>query len=395
MAEIDTKDKRSAGMLPLTGWFHEISGSVANFGILFPLMAGVSFATGLHLGTMLLLCGVWYIIIGLVYRIPLSVEPLKAIAALAIAYEISSIDVLTSGIVVGIVMLLLGITGGMQFVADLIPKVVVRGIQFALGLILLKTAIFSYGISNISFFVSALAVIVLFGFIATKTSIPDFSAFLLISILCGEALLMSGTTTGLAMVSFQLPPLLHPDLFSLPLSAWSAAFIPGLSSQLPLTVTNSVLATTLLVSDLYKRKVSPNVLSCTVGLMSVSSVMFGGFPMCHGAGGVAAHYRFGARTGAAMVLGGSVLIVLALFLSNAAVFTSLSFGILAALLVSVSVELMRHGFSSTETMQKSHIMLVICMGMVALVAGMTMAFIVGCVWVSCEYLVHQKPVLLK
>jgi hypothetical protein len=344
---------------------------------------------------MLLLCGVWYIIIGLVYRIPLSVEPLKAIAALAIAYEISSVDVLTSGIVVGIVMLLLGVTGGMQFVADLIPKVVVRGIQFALGLILLKTAIFSYATLNISSFVGALAVIVLFGLIAKKASIPDFSAFLLIFIACGEALLMSGTTTGLAMINFQLPPLFHPDLLSIPLSAWSAALIPGLSSQLPLTVTNSVLATALLVSDLYKRQVSPNALSCTVGLMSVSSVVFGGFPMCHGAGGVAAHYRFGARTGAAMVLGGGILIVLALSLSNMAIFTSLSFGILAALLVSVSVELMQHGFSPTETTQKSHIMLVVCMGMIALVAGMTAAFVVGCMWVSCEYLVHRKQESLK
>jgi len=104
-------------------WFSEFSGSVANFGIIFPIMVGVSFATGLHLGTMLLVCGVWYILIGVWYGIPLSVEPLKAISALAIGYELSSIDIVTSGIVVGIVMLLLGMTGGMQYISDLIPQV--------------------------------------------------------------------------------------------------------------------------------------------------------------------------------------------------------------------------------------------------------------------------------
>jgi MFS superfamily sulfate permease-like transporter len=181
--------------------------------------------------------------------------------------------------------------------------------------------------------------------------------------------------------------LFHPDLYSIPVSAWTTAIIPGLSSQLPLTITNSVLATTLLVSDLYKRSVSPNSLSCSVGLMSISSSILGGFPMCHGAGGVAAHYRFGARTGVSMVIGGMILIVLALFFSSEAVFHFLSFGILAALLVVVSVELIRRGLSDSD---REGIWLIVCMGAIALFAGMTFAFIVGCVWVLFSRLVDKK-----
>ena len=368
-------------------WLDEFSGSVANFGIIFPLMVGVSFATGLHLGTMLLVCGVWYILIGIWYGIPLSVEPLKAIGALAIGYELSSVDILTSGVVLGAVMLLLGMTGGMQYISNLIPQVLVRGIQFALGLILLRTAVLSYGTSDPWFFGGALVLIVLCGALAKWRNIPDFSALLLIAIACGFALAMGWLVSGADAVLLQLPPLFHPELFSIPVSAWTAAVIPGLSSQLPLTITNSVLATALLVSDLYKRPVSSNSLACSVGLMSVSSSILGGFPMCHGAGGVAAHHHFGAKTGVSMVIGGVILFVLALFLSSEAVFHFLSFGILAALLVVVSVELMRRGFSDSG---KDGIWLIVCMGAIALFAGMTFAFIAGCAWVLVSRLADKK-----
>ena len=264
-------------------WLDEFSGSVANFGVIFPIMVGVSFATGLHLGTMLFVCGVWYILIGIWYGMPLSVEPLKATSALAIGYELSSVDILASGIVLGVVMLFLGMTGGMQWISNLIPQVLVRGIQVALGLILLRTAVFSYGASDPWFFGGALALLVLCGVIAKWRNIPDFSALLLIAIACGFALALGWLVSGIDAVSIQFPPLLHPDLYSIPVSAWTAAIIPGLSSQLPLTITNSVLATTLLVSDLYKRSVSSNSLACSVGLMGASSSILGGFPMCHGA----------------------------------------------------------------------------------------------------------------
>ena len=367
-------------------WVNEFSGSVANFGIIFPLMVGVSFATGLHLGTMLLLCGVWYILIGIWYGIPLSVEPLKAIGALAIGYELSSVEIVTSGIVIGFVLLLLGITGGMQYISDLIPKVIVRGIQFSLGLILLKTAILSYGASDLFLFVGSLVLVVLCGFIARRKGIPDLSALFLIGIACGSALVLGWMSGGITAISIHFPPLLHPELFSIPASAWGTAIIPGLLSQLPLTLTNSVLATALLVSDLYHRPISSNSLSCSVGLMSISSSILGGFPMCHGAGGVVAHYRFGARTGVSMVIGGVLLIFLAFILSSENVLSSFSFGILAALLLVVSFELMRHGCFDSE---KKELPLIFCMGIVALLVGMSFAFLFGCFFVLCEKYVRK------
>ena len=371
-------------------WFDEFSGSVANFGIILPIMVGVSFATDLHLSTMLLVCGVWYILTGVWYGVPLSVEPLKAVGALAIAYELSSMEVVTSGIVIGFVMVLFGITGGMQYISDLIPKVIVRGIQFALGLMLFKTAVFSYAVLDPWFFVGALVLVGLCGVIAKWMDVPDFSALLLVGIACGIAFVLGWMSAGFDAISVQLPPLFYPELFSIPFSAWVAAIIPGLSSQLPLTLTNSVLATALLVSDLYKRPVSSNALSCSVGLMSISSAVLGGFPMCHGAGGVAAHYRFGARTGVSMVIGGVILLILSLFVSSDVVLHSFSFGILAALLVVVAVELVRRGWSGTG---REGIALLLCMGIVALVAGMTLAFVLGCALVLGERYLRNYGVL--
>jgi len=50
--------------------------------------------------------------------------------------------------------------------------------------------------------------------------------------------------------------------------------------------------------------------------MNLVSPLFGGIPMCHGAGGMAGHVRFGARTGGALVILGGILIFIALFFSE-------------------------------------------------------------------------------
>ena len=57
--------------------------------------------------------------------------------------------------------------------------------------------------------------------------------------------------------------------------------------------------------------------------------------MCHGAGGLAAHYRFGARTAGSNVMIGSIFIVLALFLGENIVrfFNLLPLSVLGVLLI--------------------------------------------------------------
>jgi MFS superfamily sulfate permease-like transporter len=64
------------------------------------------------------------------------------------------------------------------------------------------------------------------------------------------------------------------------------------------------------------RPVSERSVSISTGLMNLFGAGVGGVPMCHGAGGMAGHVRFGARTGGAPIILGSLLIVLALFFSG-------------------------------------------------------------------------------
>lgn len=79
----------------------------------------------------------------------------------------------------------------------------------------------------------------------------------------------------------------------------SGAYKAGIA-QVLLALTNAVLATSLLASDLFKEKISNKKLSVTIG----------GFPMCHGAGGMAAHYRFGARTGGSDIMIGLLFVAI-------------------------------------------------------------------------------------
>jgi hypothetical protein len=87
--------------------------------------------------------------------------------------------------------------------------------------------------------------------------------------------------------------------------------------QLPLTLGNAVIAITEENNRLFpNRPVNETRISTSTGLMNLLSAGIGGVPMCHGAGGMAGHVQFGARTGGALVVLGLVLLATALFLSG-------------------------------------------------------------------------------
>jgi len=141
--------------------------------------------------------------------------------------------------------------------------------------------------------------------------------------------------------------------------------------QIPLTIGNAILATALLAGDLYKRPVPPKQLSFTIGLMNLTTVPFGGFPMCHGAGGLAAQYRFGARGATANVMAGLILIGIALFFSSADLIALLPHGIFGALLIFVAIELSRYALVT------DNIWIAGIMAVAALFFGITIAFVLG------------------
>ncbi len=103
-----------------------------------------------------------------------------------------------------------------------------------------------------------------------------------------------------------------------------------------------MIATTALIAHYFpSRKVSERQLSGGMGLMNIVLPFFGGVPLCHGAGGLAAQYYFGARTGGANLLEGSVKLFLGLALAGSVgvLIGSFPLAILGAMLIVVSLEL--------------------------------------------------------
>jgi MFS superfamily sulfate permease-like transporter len=78
-----------------------------------------------------------------------------------------------------------------------------------------------------------------------------------------------------------------------------------------------VLATRQVVEDYFpERRLTVRQISFTYGLMNLVNPFLGGFPVCHGSGGMVGHYTFGGRTGGSVVLYGTLFVVLGLFFSQ-------------------------------------------------------------------------------
>lgn len=118
----------------------EFAGSIGDYGTLIPIVLGVVVVSNIDLGQILFFFGICYILVGLYYKIPLPVQPMKAVGALVIAQGLSREEIAASGIILGVFFLVLGFLGGMKFIEKYVPKSVVRGIQLGLVVLLFKTS---------------------------------------------------------------------------------------------------------------------------------------------------------------------------------------------------------------------------------------------------------------
>jgi len=114
--------------------------------------------------------------------------------------------------------------------------------------------------------------------------------------------------------------------------------------QLSLTLTNAVIVTASLSRELFPATgsiASERRLALSSGLANVLLCPFGAMPMCHGAGGLAAQFRFGARTGLAPVIFGAVLLVLSVGFAEhaAALFALIPIGAVGSLLIFAGTDL--------------------------------------------------------
>jgi hypothetical protein len=340
----------------------ELSGSLGDFGTIIPLILAVALVSDVNVRYVLLFFGIWFIITGLWYRLPIPLEPMKAVAVIVIAGSIGNREIAAAGLILGVIFLVLGYGRFFGIIEKWVPQSVVRGIQLGLALLLFRSSL-GFVVKDPTFFIIGVAVIGCFLLICHYRSIPDLSAIVVI----GIGLVAGISFYGLPPISFiPVPQLVVP----IP-TDFSSAFATLVLPQVVLTITNAILATSLLTKDLFAQEVSPKRFSTTIGLMNLTSVPFGGFPMCHGAGGLAGQYRYGARTGGANVYAGIIFIILALFFTSPQVLSIIAVGVLGALLVFVGIEMARHSLKTDSLVVTSVI------AILALVSSMTVAFIIG------------------
>ncbi|CAK9174675.1 unnamed protein product [Ilex paraguariensis] len=359
----------------------ELSGAVGDLGTYIPIVLALTLVSNLDLSTTLIFTALYNIATGLLFGIPMPVQPMKSIASVAISESppLTVSQIAAAGICTAGTLLFLGATGLMYFLYTFIPLPVVRGVQLSQGLSFAFTAI-KYIRYNQDFTTSKsttarswlgldgliLALVALSFLILTTGSgeISDNDPELPISPLNRsrnrvQRRLRFLSAIPAALIVFLLGLVLcfirDPSIFSdiqlgpskfqvlkITWEDWKTGFIRGAIPQIPLSVLNSVIAVCKLSADLFPEKeASATVVSVSVGAMNLVGCWFGAMPVCHGAGGLAGQYRFGGRSGASVVFLGLGKLMLGLLFGNSFVriLNQFPIGILGVLLLFAGIEL--------------------------------------------------------
>lgn len=294
----------------------EWGGAFGDLGTLIPFVVAYIGMVGMDPFGILFAFGVSLIVCGAYYRTPMPVQPMKAAGAVAATQAaqtatITSAAVLGAGLATGLIWLLLGMTGTARRVAAMVPRFVVLGIVLGLGMAFMLQGVKMMASGWLIAAIGLLGTVLLL----TNRSIPAMFLLLLFGAACGviaEPALLGRVAE--ATIAFRAPSFALSDL------TWKAFFLGTVFlalPQLPLTLGNAIMATAEENNRLFPdRPVDENKLSTSTGILNVFGASVGGIPMCHGAGGMAGHVAFGARTGGATVILGATLLLVALFLSG-------------------------------------------------------------------------------
>lgn len=288
---------------------NELAGSLGDLGIAIPLISAMIITNRLDPASVLILFGLMHILTGVWFGLPMPVQPLKAMAAIMIITKPPKEYLFGAGLVVGAFFTLLAVTN-LADKFDRVPKSVIRGIQFGLGVNLILVALgYMQSGGYLGWALSAVGVVIVL-LLYNSRRVPPALILVALGVVVSVAI---GIPNGiLGGIGLGLPKFFVPSANDI-LQGTLILALP----QIPLSLANSILATALLTADLFPaRRVSAKKLSLTYGLMNLVSPFFSGIPVCHGAGGLSGHYRFGGRTGGAIVIIGSIFLIIGLFFSN-------------------------------------------------------------------------------
>ncbi len=291
----------------------EFAGAFGDLGTLIPFVVGFIVVNKIDPVGILLSLGITKIFVGLYFKTPVPIQPMKVIGASAIANPgtISPGMVWGSGLFTAIIWIILALSGAVGWLNKITAKPVIRGMMLGLGI---KFIIEGLKMIDGQWIVAVIAFIVTF-LLLTSKRMPAMLVLLIFGILT-SLVLNPNMFAQLkeASAHFRLPDL------GLERMTWRefvmGALILGIP-QVPLTLGNAVLGTVAENNDLFPdRPVTVRKVALDHGLINIVSFIMGGIPLCHGAGGMAGHVRFGARTGGSLVILGIIMLVLGLFFSQ-------------------------------------------------------------------------------
>lgn len=297
----------------------EAAGAVADLGVLVPLAAALVLVNGLDAGAVLLCAGLLYLGAGLWFQVPFPVQPFKAVTAIAVAEGLGPAVIHAASLEMGAILLLISLGGLANLVARAFTKPVIRALQLGVGILLAMAAyklvanppdVFS-GVPSTPW-PAVLAVLTFVGVVwAARTHRYGIAL----------AVLAAGVLATAVVARPDLgAPTLHMPHVGLPAaSVFGTAFWLLVIPQFPLTFGNAVIATDDLAHEYFgeaARRVTPARICISDGLGNLISGLLGGMPMCHGAGGLTAHAKLGARTAGMNVLLGGILVALGLFFAS-------------------------------------------------------------------------------
>jgi len=277
--------------------FGDLTGAIGDSVTVLPIVVAIAVVTDLSLALILVWFGVFQIVWGGYYGVPISVEPMKALAGLLLAGAVTTGEFIVGGLLAGLVLVAIGLTGTLGKVRVLFGDRVVRGVQLGVALLLLESG-FGLAVSDPILATSAGAI----ALFVVALGYRRLSGLVVL----GVGGIVAFTQVGMpSMVLPSLAPGAHLSMHSV-----SEDMVGATVGQLTMTIGNAAVATSLLLGDFYDRQVRPDSLSTSMGVMNLIAVPFGGVPMCHGSGGVAGKYAFGARTpNANLVLGVAYIVV--------------------------------------------------------------------------------------
>lgn len=302
----ETKTSVSADGNASRQWLGDISGAFADLGTFLPLVLGLLVVGAFDASGIMVGFGIFAIATGLLYRRPVPVQPMKVIAALAITGGMTASAVTASGLIVGLVLLILGATGLINHLERAVPRTILLGVQLGLGLSLLALSAELAGATPwVGLAVLGLLVALQFSSLRIVGCLIILAGAVLWSAIFGASRIPAGS------FGWSLPGLHAPGL-----AALHQALETGILPQLALTITNAILLTAALAASYFPQdsdRVSARNLALSCGGLNLLLAPFGAIPMCHGAGGLAAQYAQGARTGLAPVVFGMSCLVLGMF----------------------------------------------------------------------------------